>query len=243
MSKTKRSQGIAHLGLILGIVVVIAAVTFGGWYVWQKNKDDKKSSDSTNSSQSNQSGDSEQESGIPEGYLLYESQEYGFSFAYPEQVGSLTISGSGNPRILLYLKSADKENAFAPYTHSPLYVQVDKKDGFLARGGKYGPMLEFIDNKWIVSDKEDGDVLNGGYAVGSEFEAPVARTVSNTSVYDFSAGDEGCRWTSWVFHTNSTFVTITLPSVCADEIDSIPQERLATYREVSDRVLSTLTIK
>lgn len=50
MTKKSSSQGIAHLGLILGIVVVIAAVAFGGWYVWDKNKDDTKNSSQTNGS-------------------------------------------------------------------------------------------------------------------------------------------------------------------------------------------------
>ncbi|MGH7158329.1 MAG: hypothetical protein ACREGD_04675 [Candidatus Saccharimonadales bacterium] len=239
-----KESGLAHVAIVALVLIVIAAVAFGGWWVWERNKEDGKSSGSKNGSQTNQSGtDVEQEPKIPEGYIFYESQEFGFSFAYPEQVGSLSVSSSGSPRTLLYVRSADKENVFAPYTRSPLSVQVDKKDGFLVHGGKYGPILEFVGNKWIVSDKEDGDVLNGGYAAGSEYEAPVARTIHGTPVYDFSAGDEGCRWTAWVFETNSAFVTIALPAVCADEIDSVPEDRLAAYKEVSDQVLDTITLE
>lgn len=52
MYKTKSSRGFAHLGLVIGIVIVVAAIAFGGWFVWDTNKDNNKQQ---NSSQSNNS--------------------------------------------------------------------------------------------------------------------------------------------------------------------------------------------
>lgn len=243
MRQQIREKGLAHLGLIIAVVVVVAAVAFGGWYVWDKNKNDKNSDGKNNSSQNNGSdNESGEESKIPKGYIVYENKEFGFSFAYPEEVGALMAANSENSDIVLYARSADNKDAFAPYTSSSLDVQINKKDGFLTRAGKYGPILEFKNGKWIVSDKEGGDILNAGYTIGAEYKPSVVRTIKGISIYDLSFADEGCHRTVWVFERSSTFVTVTLPSVCADEIDAIPQERLAGYREVSDEVLATLMV-
>jgi hypothetical protein len=42
MTTKNSNQGFAHVGLVALILLVIAVVGFGGWYVWQKNKDDKQ---------------------------------------------------------------------------------------------------------------------------------------------------------------------------------------------------------
>lgn len=47
--KQRNEKGIAHLGVIIAALVVTAAIAFGGWYVWQKNGDDK--TDKSNNSQ------------------------------------------------------------------------------------------------------------------------------------------------------------------------------------------------
>lgn len=241
MKQSTRQQGFAHIAIILAIVAVLAAVGFGGWYVWEKNKKEepKQSASSQMESQQKEKG---QKAKTPEGYILYENPKYDFSFAYPEKMGTLTAAAPANQSILFYANSKDEKDAFAPHTQSPLSVEARKTEAYVAGAGKYGPMLERKDGKWVVSDKENGDTLNGGYTIGSEYKVKVARTIDGVLVYDFSSGDEGCYHTAWVFQLSKAFVRISLPSVCADEIDTIPQERLNSYKEVTDKVLDTLTI-
>lgn len=87
MTKKSSSQGIAHLGLILGILVVIAAVAFGGWYVWDKNKDDKGSNSSKNSSQTNNSQSQNEEPSDPsEGGKYLVIEEWDVRFELPEEL-------------------------------------------------------------------------------------------------------------------------------------------------------------
>lgn len=78
-----RERGFAHLGIILAIVIV-AAVAFGGWYVWDKNKDDGKPNDSKNSSQTNnQNGETSDPS---EGGKYLVIEEWGVRFELPEDL-------------------------------------------------------------------------------------------------------------------------------------------------------------
>jgi hypothetical protein len=220
------------------IILVVAALAFGGWYVWNKNNED---STSNSSSQTTKTEDQSMMN-IPEGWKQYKNEDYGFSFYYPEKVGPLMEGDTGgNPDILTYVKSVDNENAFANYTQSPLYVRVDKKEGFTTSAAKYGPVLEFKNGKWIVSSEDGGDINNGGYDIGSEYKAQTVKTGEGNLVYNFSYTDEGCHRTVWVFQQEQAFVTITLPAVCADEIDTIPQERLDDYQKVSDQMLETLS--
>lgn len=52
--QNQRQKGFAHIGLILIAIAIIAAVAFGGWWVWDKNRDNKQASNSNNTSQTNQ---------------------------------------------------------------------------------------------------------------------------------------------------------------------------------------------
>ena len=38
----QKEKGIVHLAIIIATVIFIAATAFGGWWVWQKNKDEKQ---------------------------------------------------------------------------------------------------------------------------------------------------------------------------------------------------------
>ena len=240
ISKKRREAGLAHTGLVLAVIVLTAALALAGWWVWHKNSQTDKSTTNENSMTS--SDQNQEEPQIPANFTVYDNRDFGFSFAYPEQIGPLSITSSDNPNVLLFARSKITQNAFAPHTQSFLDVEARKKEGYATGAGKYGPILEPKNGKWIVSSKENGDDFNGGYKIGTEYEVQVARTINSIPVYDFSFGDEGCYHTGWVFQLNNAFVRIDLPSVCADEIDDIPQDRLNSYKEVSEKVLNTLTI-
>lgn len=84
MKRQIQEKGLAHIGLVIAVVVVVAAVAFGGWYVWGKNKDDKNSDNKSNSSQNNNSQNQNEEPNEQTKYLLI--SEWGVRFTLPEDM-------------------------------------------------------------------------------------------------------------------------------------------------------------
>lgn len=80
--KQRNEKGIAHLGVIIAAIVVVAAVAFGGWYVWQKNRDDKNGNGSNNS----QNNQNEEPSDPSEGGKYLVISEWSVRFELPEEL-------------------------------------------------------------------------------------------------------------------------------------------------------------
>jgi hypothetical protein len=84
MKTPKSQQGFSVLVLVASMVV-IAVLAFGGYYVWNKSKDEdssKKSTTSQNSSKQNEKPKDEEPDPY-EGWRSYENTTYGISFRYP----------------------------------------------------------------------------------------------------------------------------------------------------------------
>jgi hypothetical protein len=245
----KRNQnGFGIIGIIV-VLLVLSVLGFATWYFLKsKPTSDAPSKQSTTSS-TRQTEETTKTAGeerfvTPAHYMEYKNAEIGFSFAYPKSVGELTAADTGgNPSYVGYYKSADTRDAFLTHTQSPLYVSINEVDGYVGSAAKYGPMLEYKDGKWIVSDKQGGDVNHGNYSIGDVFPAKIAKTIESNPVYDFSYTDEGCYRSRWTFKKDQAFVNITLPAVCADSIDTIPQDRLDAYKKESDIVLKSLQLQ
>lgn len=84
-TKHKNTQkGFAHVGVVIAVIAVVAALAVGGWYVWDKNKEEKKTSDST--SQNNQ--EEQKQSDPSEGGKYLVIKEWGVRFELPEELRS-----------------------------------------------------------------------------------------------------------------------------------------------------------
>lgn len=122
--KQRNEKGIAHLGVIIAALVVTAAVAFGGWYVWQKNGDDKtdKSNDSQgNNSQSNKESTDPSEEGK---YLVI--KEWGVRFELPEELkGDLLTYESNTEASGTVLFASKRLNAMAGDNSCNLVLQPD----------------------------------------------------------------------------------------------------------------------
>jgi hypothetical protein len=244
----KKQHGFGLVGVLL-VLLVLGVFGFAGWHFFtlrqanEAGKANMAKQSATNGQAEKPVGHSEV-SGIPDGYLQYKNTGAGFSFAYPKAVGTVSpFDSMDKDAYLVFDRSAQTENDFSPHTQGTLQVMVQKSDGFVTGAGKYGPSLEYDNGKWIVSSKNNGDVNHGTYQIGDTYPAKVARTIGSTLVYDFPLLDEGCHTQMWVFKHGAVFVTIGLPTVCADEMGDIPQDRLDAYQKVSDTVLGTLQIQ
>lgn len=129
MSHKTPSQGIAHLGLILAIVVVVAAVAFGGWYVWQKNRDDKPTNNVSQNEQKD-AGKDPQAIDPYAGWQSYSNAKYDISFKYPpdwrvEEVPGPESSPSASLTQLEFAINV-KRNEEAKY-NTVVVIEVDKQ--------------------------------------------------------------------------------------------------------------------
>ena len=244
----RKQNGFGVVGIIT-VLLVLSLLGFTIWYFLKSKSTNNTSFKQPTTSSTTQAGETsktteEEKFAIPSTYIEYKNAEIGFTFAYPKSVGELTAADTnGNSSYIGYFKSTDAQDAFIAHTQSPLYVSINKVDGYVGSAAKYGPMLEFKDNKWTVSDKQGGDVNHGGYSMGDAFPTKIAKTIESNPVYDFSYTDEGCHRTRWTFKKAQVFVNITLPAVCADSIEKIPQDRLDAYEKESDMVLKSLQIQ
>lgn len=87
-----RDQSGFTLVEILLIVLVLAVLGFGGYYVWSQQSDNEQES----ASQSTDSEDvTSPENGtteaLPAGFTLYENEELGFEFIHPESWGDVAV--------------------------------------------------------------------------------------------------------------------------------------------------------
>lgn len=65
MKHQQQEKGIIHLGIVLAVVLVLAALALGGWWVWERNRNYETDSGSNSTSQSsNDQSDNEKESNV-----------------------------------------------------------------------------------------------------------------------------------------------------------------------------------
>ncbi|MGH7158082.1 MAG: hypothetical protein ACREGD_03355 [Candidatus Saccharimonadales bacterium] len=86
--KALKEAGIVHILAVVLTVLAVAAIAFGGWWVWE-NKD---TSDNPHEKSNGVEKTNEKQEGqyvIPEGWQLYKNETAGFSFYYPSEWGSV----------------------------------------------------------------------------------------------------------------------------------------------------------
>lgn len=85
MTKKTNSSGFSF-SIVLVVVVVISTLVLGGYFVWQRNKDDESASKTKETSQSDKKNTSEDDAKQADPYgdwRMYSSTTYGISFRYP----------------------------------------------------------------------------------------------------------------------------------------------------------------
>lgn len=157
-------------GLVEGllIAVIVLLLGFGGYYVWNENQEEDMTSSSQESTKDNsmQSGDSqpEQADATPEGWTNYENSQYGFSFSYPEEWGSV-IDG----------RFHDGENYFAKTFSNNEYlifgapIQEYESPG---RGGVLTDPIGFIERDGEFYFEYLGGAESLAQGSGEEFPKP-----------------------------------------------------------------------
>lgn len=151
----KKQKGFGILGIVLAIVIV-GAVCFSGWYVWyQSQKNDhmqtvNNSEPDTEVTIHNMKEQETTEAGedIPKGWKLYENNEIGLSFYYPDGWKVDEPFGNVDPGVVAIL-------------HTPNIKQVSEKSEI--RGAQYDYYIELA--IW-GSINEEG--AKGGSSLGTD---------------------------------------------------------------------------
>jgi hypothetical protein len=236
---SKSQTGFSHIILPL-LIVVLGAAGFTGWKVYEASKNPKSAQTSTVATTPPPPTPAQPSETIPEGFIEYRNEELGFKFAYPEEWGVLSEDSGQYENILHRTKTPQ-------YVGQNLQGVVDvtayDKENFTISSRKYGPTIKPIKKdsffSWEVIESNPADETT---KLGDKYEVKVAREIDETKVFNLFSGDEGCYTAQWVFETKDSWITIRLPAVCADNIDVIPQNRLDTYEQITDKILNTIQI-
>ena len=185
-------------GLI--IVLVVAAIGFGGFTVWNNNQDDEPdTNEATQSQQDPAQSDSEPEATAeapedantaPDEWKTYAGA--GYSFTYPASWEGLD----------------DLPDDWQP-------AVISDADGHEVGGG-FGPLISYNadDSTWYI--KKLGR-FPGNRKVGDAFDLDNRTSASGVVVYDYTQGDGPYSSTTLLFVAGSKMVTIVLPDACSDE--------------------------
>lgn len=183
-------------------ILIVAIVAFGGYTVWQNNKNENKDSSTTAQSESTESensvdsntGEASPETApepdnAPEGWQTYKGD--GFSFIYPKAWDTLE----------------DLSEDWQP-------ARVAKAEGFEVGGG-LGFKLAYnnIDSNWIITGLSR---FPDDYKVGDEYDLENRVSDTGVVVYDYTSGDGPFSSTDLLFVIRNSMVKISLPSVCHD---------------------------
>ncbi len=177
---------------------------------------------------------------VPEGFVVYENKDYGIKFAYPKEWGTIAEVDKGEA---LFNGTTEQFEDKAAEKSGKVSVVVRKKENYTTVLEKYGPELKLEEGKWVVADpRTDSSPDNQKYAVGDVYAVPIASEKPGQIVYDFSAGDEGCLLTRWIFEVKDGFVELTTPSLCGADMTSASQANIAIDKAVNDKIVKSIRV-
>jgi hypothetical protein len=216
----KKNQNGFSLPHILLFLVIVAILGFAGWRVYDAQKNANNSL--SNASNANEVVKQEKKEDtykpvIPEGWKTYSNNEYGFSFAYPQEWGNLEAAAPGlgtdyDPYWLLLQKSGTIDQREKYGIKGTLTVAVVSFDFKEFRTVKAGTALEYKADDgghWIASTKVDLEFDD--FKPGDKVSVPVEKKINGTTIFRVEGGYECDQNAEWWFATKKGVVQIAMP--------------------------------
>lgn len=239
----KNQRGFSTIEALL-IIVVLGLIGFAGWFMWQKNNDNKTSDKQTKSSQKESPKETKKTFTVPEGYMTYTNEEFGFSFAYPQEWGKLSPPSDSNFGYSLMSKYIGDEPLGTSRLQGWFGIDMAKTDSFTLSTGKYGASVAptKVDGKyiWKVTRVNPANTTD---KVGDTYPIKTTTGASGTTIYDSSSVDEGAHHSTWAFEAKGMFITVDLPAILHGEMDAVPAENLSKYNAIAKNIQDSVVVK
>ena len=209
LQQNQSGFSITHFLLVL---LIIGALGFAGWRVYEARQEDNSPKKNSNDSTTQKEEPAEKEIyTVPDGYVIYENKEIGFKFAYPEQWGKLTPNTESEYDL-------DVEGPEIPLTsdglNTSLRVFAAKVDSFRMSVRYKGRVIqrpEATGGTYVWKVAEAIDLPDVKVGEPYEFQPKVAFQLDGLVVYDFWTGHATATWHSWAFAVGDYFVGIEAP--------------------------------
>jgi hypothetical protein len=243
--KTNQKGFSAVEGLL--IFVVVGLIGFVGWYVWH-SKNSTKNSSTTSSTTSTQpttkdTTPKKEEFKLPEGYISYKSSSPGFSMAYPKDWGDLAAPTDSNLGYTAATKYIDNKTIGDSWLQGYFGYSLSDKSTFKISTKKYGatvaPTKSGSGYTWKVVEVNPADTTD---KVGDTYTVKTLTSTSGVTLYDFSWQDEGATHSTFVFEANNKFVTVSLPAILRQFMDTVSAKDMDLYNTIAKNIQSSVAL-
>lgn len=185
----KQQKGFNLVGLVV-VITVVGIVGLVGYYVWQKTRPIEAKETAASATPATQAATvTAAESKVPEGYVLYESTNPKFSFAYPKEWDAHT--------------EANNKYGVVVNVH-PLSAQID-------RGYGSGQVIKYdASSKEVIYYSKMSDVQ-------PQIKPDVLWKDSTKTIYDLTVGEGGGWQLQFGFIVGDKLVIATAPAFSGGE--------------------------
>jgi cytoskeletal protein RodZ len=205
------------------IVLVLAVVGFGGYYVWDSQQEDDETPTISNQEEanSNEAVDNDSESveeetsSIPEGWVEITDSQTGFTFSYPSEWGEISVTKLSWPH--------DGEGYSLSFSNSNILGMIADKDYMYTGGGRGGASWEFgeVDYQKIVQETQSTVESSNNFII-TAFGDCVSYGAVMIATYDLSNIQE----------TNMSVLRYSSPpSTTPTDCSNITQDNVLDYFE------------
>lgn len=188
---------------------------------------------------------------IPENSKVFQNDTFGFTFAYPDSFGELTILNNG---------SSSSSEAYR--AESGLAAQKPVGNGTAVMNGRLGVYVYSKENFKVVINNNDvtvGPTKTGNdttwkivsrgsssqdISIGDAYNIKSIKSQTGVTVFDFAYSPaSNFKLGRWVFEADDKFVMITLPSVTKLDGSTLSEDDQAAYTTISANLAKTVRAK
>ncbi len=185
---------------------------------------------------------------IPENSAIYNSEKYGFMFAYPDSFGTLTQgSTAGIDALLFKAESALADNkpigAAGAVLNGKFGVYIYKRSDFKIVAKRpditVGPTKTGNDTTWKIVSR--GTTVQD-ISVGDAYQVKSIRSQTGIPVFDFSLNDGTSLLGRWVFESGENYVLIAMPSINKTDGSALLNADSAPYTVIGNNIARTVRL-
>ncbi len=241
---SKNQSGFSSIEVIL-VIVIVAAVSSIGWFVWHsKQTADKTLTPPASATPTFKKKVAVSQSAavqIPSGWVWYSGD--GFKFAYPDvytPFATLTVDQSSNQGGVLSMWQSSIPGS-APFAGvSGRFVLTEFKTTSSPVGTtKYGPTVKLEGGKWIITEVNPA---SSQYQVGAEYTEFVKATSNGIDTYTSKSGDEGGLSYHIIFVASGHLYNLSLPEFDTGTYGPTPSPNdQKPYDQLSTQLVGTIS--